>query len=1687
MDMTILKETSQLPFSHIFIANQWLAILSAEKQASIHRSTQRKPSPMTSNQESATNVEAQPVDPDTLNLRQLRIELKRFGLSPSGSKADLIKRYKLATGVIDAKTVAEDANKVQSKSILKGRKDTAIHPDMKASKRKTKPPSKLLMTTSSILDAEDDHLSHSDEDYEIEEDEGWKTFANFYNKRKSAGLDNDEIERRKRLKLALAEEESYKHPTEYPPEYNSDDPSTKPSIPSPKNQSKGLNAAQKSQLKSLKEAEALDNHLLDVTQMRFFDHAALELERIKMQEEYDTEISKLEGQVEGMKREIKAKDNIIEALRTGIFSGSAVRSTIPAVTAPVQETVYNWMAIQRLMGEFADHKRMMLATRWSKNYLQKCLSRSIQQAGSEPAFSITKRCVVVRDMSPSPSPIQTPVQPSSFYKRPLPNHLVPFSSPEALDTGSMESYWTLAEQFHTQSEPAYCGLATLTMVLNALQIDPNRLWKGPWRWYNEDLLDCCTPLEREGITMNNFACLAKCNGADVEVVKAENSTLSDFRERIKAVCNKQDEYIVVSFSRNILGQTGHFSAISAYHEGKDMVLVMDTAKFKYPAFWCPVTMLYEAMLPKDRVTNLSRGYFVLRRSNQRAIPHMHTHKDPSHSESQRDLDLQRCWSMLSHYLTHRLPVVLREMKPKVVGDVVYHTLKYLPKNSEMLLRSFETTGQRETLESQLCGTKMYSVINEIYQESPGLCDLNAEMATLLIISAPSQLYREVPPEVKNRLSELRDIDTLPIELSQQVIQLRHQMLNFAWQCGCKREDLIEETIPSSRELLYVTMNSEGQPSTGTLSVVEEEPTSSDVHTDASSGDTHTEEAKEDLLTERYSSEGREGSELSAEATVEDANSENVEGIAKGEASDPTPAQIDQAAEQSHEIVNSASAESNKEETIQDAAHESTKDTEDISQESSDHVTDVPQEAESRPTTPEIEKEDTGSVEGSADVVRDNDPSVSNTEPNTKERVSPLTSPTMTEDHPEIDLTRAGTRDEIREMKETLLMEEGEKTQHHLTKRDVIRIYQAKCKDLGITPNSLRESRFTAILNKNCSGHTFNMKDTGLGELAGTVIADILAPDTFYTQLLLAGNSFRDSGAVAIAQMLKINRTITDLDLRSNDIDLAGGNALFKELADNTTLKSLDLSGMSGVNRNHIGRSGAEMLKEALKKNRTLEQLMLRENGFGSEGAAVVAQGLKVSSPSDTRPHLCKVNYGLRTLDMGANNIGSEGCKAIAEGVLMSVIQHLHLSRNNITDSGAHAIAEILQGSRRLVSVDLSGNRIGPSGGKHIGEAIKDNRSLEYLNLDKNELGATGIRVMAESLKDNVTLKTLLLTHNRIDSKGGVEMAEALRSNRGLTKLDLSSNYLGDTGATAFASSIRFNIDLAYLDLSNNKIGGAELAATLQNNQTLRYFYLKNNSMSETTGEAFSLFLKNNTYLLGIDITFNDFNYRHIDLVEKRVKENLRAYRGAAIDRYQREIEVLQSDKNRLIHAESQLEKEKEMLQGMEKRMEERLQTLERTEADEKERIREMKETLLETTKLISKTEAKQMALSHEASKIRSDKDARYWALIQKLHKEKDNNARLEKRIRAKKQQVEEQKQKNDKEIQGLEEQLRIRQFDKSQSEEDLMKVQDEVTRLRALLDVSTMQQTVELHNGAPAAQNNATQQKQTRFPALKSR
>ena len=198
-------------------------------------------------------------------------------------------------------------------------------------------------------------------------------------------------------------------------------------------------------------------------------------------------------------------------------------------------------------------------------------------------------------MNAAPAPKPT-VPLGGFHRRPLPAPSVAFSSAagkrmtkEAMAAGGMECFFRLAEAFHTQNEPAYCGLGTLVMVLNALEVDPGQIFKGPWRWYEEGMLDCCVDLEEvkeQGITWDVWCCLGRCQGLKVDAVRTEdngggddgrNSTSSSFssaasleafRATIADACSRDDGVVcVVAYSRRVLGQSGdgHYSPVGGYH------------------------------------------------------------------------------------------------------------------------------------------------------------------------------------------------------------------------------------------------------------------------------------------------------------------------------------------------------------------------------------------------------------------------------------------------------------------------------------------------------------------------------------------------------------------------------------------------------------------------------------------------------------------------------------------------------------------------------------------------------------------------------------------------------------------------------------------------------------------------------------------------------------------------------------------------------------------------------------------------------------------------------------------------------------------------------------------------------------------------------------------------------------------
>ena len=233
----------------------------------------------------------------------------------------------------------------------------------------------------------------------------------------------------------------------------------------------------------------------------------------------------------------------------------------------------------------------------------------------------------------------------TVYGSPLSRFLVDYRSKEsetrlcrALQTGYAVPYLSLSSCYDAQSEPSYCGVSTLAIILNALRIDPQRKWSpmSTWRWYTVELLDCCYSLEevkKSGINLDEFVYLANCNGAAASVVRPNYSKehYDEFTHTLERVCTggKQskeelvdgelpEELMAISFSRVALGQVGegHFSPIAAMDKESNSVLIFETARYKYPPYWAPIEVLFQSMLPLDSVTGKSRGYVVLKAKHE---------------------------------------------------------------------------------------------------------------------------------------------------------------------------------------------------------------------------------------------------------------------------------------------------------------------------------------------------------------------------------------------------------------------------------------------------------------------------------------------------------------------------------------------------------------------------------------------------------------------------------------------------------------------------------------------------------------------------------------------------------------------------------------------------------------------------------------------------------------------------------------------------------------------------------------------------------------------------------------------------------------------------------------------------------------------------------------------------------------
>lgn len=364
----------------------------------------------------------------------------------------------------------------------------------------------------------------------------------------------------------------------------------------------------------------------------------------------------------------------------------------------------------------------------------------------------------------------------STHRRPLPPTLVPFSSEpgralfrEALHSGHLEAFFPLIEQFHTQSDPAFCGLGSLVMVLNALGVDPGRVWRGPWRWFSEELLDCCTPLSKvqvAGVTIDEAACLARCNGAEVDTGSPAQHSLSDFRAAVDAATRAGSPMLIASYSRSALGQTGagHFSPIGGYHAASDAVLVLDVARFKYPPHWVPLPMLFEAMRDVDPVTGRARGWLTLqKRSVASAVSRFLVCTDGIGTR------------VVLEHLLELGAAALRDRRPLDIADLLALSAEALSASGlaeRVRLRPPETAEHRRMFDELVAlieGLPLYR------RAAAQLGPVLGMRVTAWWLAAPRKAWADLAASLREQVFQLIDVAALPAALATEVELLQSQI------------------------------------------------------------------------------------------------------------------------------------------------------------------------------------------------------------------------------------------------------------------------------------------------------------------------------------------------------------------------------------------------------------------------------------------------------------------------------------------------------------------------------------------------------------------------------------------------------------------------------------------------------------------------------------------------------------------------------------------------------------------------------------------------------------------------------------------------------------------------------------------------------------------------------------------------
>lgn len=184
-------------------------------------------------------------------------------------------------------------------------------------------------------------------------------------------------------------------------------------------------------------------------------------------------------------------------------------------------------------------------------------------------------------------------------------------------------YTALVQWYETQANLAYCGVASGVMVLNSLAVSAPRAegYGTNLFWTQTNLFTMpasrgfveASRVAREGMTLEQLHGLLASMGTGVRRYHGENLSLDQLRWLLRRGLAERSDRLVANYDRRALGQTGggHFSPLAAYDPDLDRVLILDVARYRYPAVWVTIPDLWRAIRSIDTSSGRSRGVLII--------------------------------------------------------------------------------------------------------------------------------------------------------------------------------------------------------------------------------------------------------------------------------------------------------------------------------------------------------------------------------------------------------------------------------------------------------------------------------------------------------------------------------------------------------------------------------------------------------------------------------------------------------------------------------------------------------------------------------------------------------------------------------------------------------------------------------------------------------------------------------------------------------------------------------------------------------------------------------------------------------------------------------------------------------------------------------------------------------------------